>query len=1691
VFKLTSLILVVSGLIGLSLGAGKNVVGAAQDHATGASVAYDMPILHAPPKAPVIPKNTRGYPAPPITIHLLPPIRRSFYAGLSRLPLWQSKLRATPPVLHVPEPSTLHSVATNFSGVGSTVQRLGSRTVGTLATKPLARMGPLVVDTSHIWAKYFDNIGYGPPNGYKYTGGTNPGGYTTIYAGYNPSDPPVTIKIFVNGKQVSWQCGWANGLIEAGITLPEGASVVTVEMTDANNNTYDSNQVWAYFDPGDGSNLPQPADQNACCIQSGDPASDSNGADTTVPGSSPVNIVTGELWDEHRDIQLEGPFGLEFDRWYHSGQAYDGFMTADLGPGWRHNYDAAINVSNIANGQATFYDETGDTVYFGGLAPGTTIYEQMAGYTLVMNSDSTFKLTTWHGKAYTFDSSGRLTSISDRNGNVQTVVRNTSNPNEINYVSDALGRRLTFSYDSSARIIGVTSTPGGASVTFSYTAATNCIAGDLCKVTEADNSVWSYQYSDVYDGYTGQNFHLLSEVLDPLNHVVEQQTYGLATDGRFWAATQQTDSGQNSLTFNYTGHNNTVTDGNSRTTTYQVDQYNNLVDSVQGPLCKCAGAQSMNPGYGGFQFNFMYGPVAEPFMRRTDYCVGTSGCSRETQYTYGNDAFLAPADGTTPYVETAYREATVRHDILASTGPPYPTDRYTYPTYFQPNGPAGVGNPLQDLVQTVTQDSVDTSGKYVVTTNVYNAGGLLTSQSVQGYVGGVQQTITTQSSWDSRGRLLTTTGPRTDVTQKTTYLYYPDNGSDLATDGQLQTVTDAVGNVTTYGTGATGSYNIYGEALSITDPNNVKTTITYDALGRKLTAKLNGTIGGISNPTTTWTYDLAGNTTKKAMPLGNAIAYGYDTNNRVLTTTTLDKSALQHDQTVFVYDNMGQKTSKTYKACNTPATTCAAWTTKASDSYKYDSFGRLSEVDHPDGTKIVKGYDPVGELTSIQDEDHSSANITYSYDLAGRLLSETDVLSTAPGGHVTTSYTYDELNHRVSTTDPNTNITTVSYDDFGRKHNEVSPVSGTTSYAYNPAADLTSMTDADGNQRTYTYDVLDRMLTEVATFGSQHENISFTYDTGTYGKGHLASMTDPSGSTTYTYEQRGLVTQEAVTIQSNAYTINHGYDGNGNENSTTYPDAKIITHTFDWADRPITTKQGSTTFVSAVSYEPFGPAIKLTFGNGTSQTFSYDQRYRVTEDKYVKSATLADYKYMEDSVGNITQIHDALNAGYNRDLGYDDINRLITANSGASLWGGSSGYTYDSMGNMKTATLGSVKVDTFAYSGTLPKLTSVTENGTPRSVVYDSDGNETQVGTAMYTYSARSLLATGDGNTYTYDGRGVRDITATSGGVRYSFYDAGKRLLSESAVTSSGKPAIAYDYIWLGGRPVGEIGTSATQWTFADHLGTAQIQASSTGVITYQAEYEPFGRVFSLRSGDLHQPLRLPGQVAEQFDTGINGSTEKSYNVNRWYRGPWGRYTQGDPEGLAAGTNLYAYASANPILDQDPSGLNALIAFDPTGAGGIGNSSGFGHVFIIIYNPTTLTAQSFSYNATPQSLFGAGLVKEQDYTSVHDVPPNLLYYEVDTSADQDQAMIAAANSWADQAAIGSIGQVGPVNVLGNPFGTQYALIGHSCVNFTQTVLAAGGQTDYAQLISIWPSMSVFNFNSAGLTATDPHDIQPK
>jgi YD repeat-containing protein len=165
-------------------------------------------------------------------------------------------------------------------------------------------------------------------------------------------------------------------------------------------------------------------------------------------------VTTGKLWYQNHDIQLSGPQGLRFSRWYDNQSSY----SRDLGYGWRHNYNAHLDLST--GGRIIFVDEEGRKVFFNGLGAGSSVHDEITGADLALdNPATTYTLTLWKNARMRFDLGGNLTSVTDRIGNTQTVGRDAGNANRITSVTDTLGRSIAFGYDSQNRITSITSNP--------------------------------------------------------------------------------------------------------------------------------------------------------------------------------------------------------------------------------------------------------------------------------------------------------------------------------------------------------------------------------------------------------------------------------------------------------------------------------------------------------------------------------------------------------------------------------------------------------------------------------------------------------------------------------------------------------------------------------------------------------------------------------------------------------------------------------------------------------------------------------------------------------------------------------------------------------------------------------------------------------------------------------------------------------------------------------------------------------------------------------------------------------------------------------------------------------------------------------------------------------------------------------
>jgi RHS repeat-associated protein len=1299
---------------------------------------------------------------------------------------------------------------------------------------------------------------------------------------------------------------------------------------------------------------------NTSVTSTNDPSNNPPSSQWHSNGSAgdPVDVVSGALWYQQDDFTLAGPDPLSFFHQYKSTLAQGAVSggpaqrpPTDLGVGWRHTYDSYLDLSQQSSGFVALNQNDGGQVYFQTPAAGSsaTSYDPNTGDELTTNTDGTFTLVTWSNQKMQFDANGFLSSLTDRIGNVQTIARNSDHT--ISSITGLLGRALSFSYDSSHRITGIASTPSGINVSFTYDTGTNCYTGQLCTAQESDGKTWTYEY---YDPSSNNGFSLLKYVIDPLGHTKQYNQYSQINlgsgDNHYRVTNQERDSGHEARVFSYTYGTTSISDslGASHTTNYTWDPLLQQVLSVTGPLCNCNGNR----------MQYKYDVVG----RKVNIIEGTGAGVVTQHFTYGRDIIFTSPDGRTSYPTGIFPGPTK----IDSNGLTTTSGTATSTTSF---GYYALGDPRQDLPQTITEPSVDTPGNLVTTTNTFSTAGLLTGVSRQGYVNGTSTTYNISTAYDATGRITSTTGPRTDVTQTTTYGYYSDTDTDLARRGQLETITDPASHTTNFATAPSpyNSYTIYGAPKSSTDQNGVVTDFTYDARGKTLTSTLKGVVGDTADLTTTYTYDANGRVTSIVKPLGNGQTNVYDSNNNLTNTILTDSSGNQYDQIVGTFDTMDRLTAHTNQSCTTPAASCLAWSTQYSDAIGYTNLDQQQNVTYPTGGATSYTYDGAGNLSS-QTIGDSAYSVTDKYvsDLQHQNIDHT------LGASTLSSASDLQYNHAL-TAPSNASATTYQHDDFGRIEMRVSPFSGTTTFTYDPAGNLTSTTDGNGATTATTYDVLNRPLVATSTrTGLTTETVTNTYDdatSGHFGIGKIASMTDPSGSTTYTYERRGKIASTVQVANSTSYTTGYTYDGNGNRSTITLPSTRVLTYTYDYADRPKSVVSGTTTYVSSATYKPFGPLTQLVFGNGTTQTKSFNQRYLLTENKLVHGGTsLSDVSFAENATGFITGATDNLNSAYNQNFQYGGraTNMLTGATTGSGLWG-TANYADTYNQNLSSINFPSDNYGlTYDRTGLLTSLYN-NDTGTSQAVTYDAAGNELTVGTSNYTYSTRNHLSSGDGVSYTYDGMGRRVSATATAGTRTSLYDPEMHLQSESALSSG---SVAYDYIWFAGIPVAQEDVGGnTHWTVTDYRNTPFMQTTSTGSVYWQVDYSPFGAVYAIRTSDVHQPIRMPGQEAEEFTTGnANGLTPRFYNGFRWYRPSLGRYTQVDPIDYSSDLfNLYGFANNNPINYYDSLGLDYASAF--AGYGAIAGAS------VAAGSSVVVTAETGGINiiATPAEIAGGAV----------------------------------------------------------------------------------------------------------------------
>jgi RHS repeat-associated protein len=824
---------------------------------------------------------------------------------------------------------------------------------------------------------------------------------------------------------------------------------------------------------------------------------------------------------------------------------------------------------------------------------------------------------------------------------------------------------------------------------------------------------------------------------------------------------------------------------------------------------------------------------------------------------------------------------------------------------------------------------------------------------------------TTSYTYDSSGDMLTRSVYDGTTTRTWTYTYNSSgqpltikdplsNTTTLAytTSGYVSTITNPLSQTTSF-----TSYDGNGRLLSMTDPNSVTTSYTWNKEGKALT-KTTG-----SNEIT-WTEDQGvGKPSKVEFADSSYFTYTYDSAHRLTQVTDAAGNYISYG-----YDPASNLTSvKVYNS--TP-------TLEKSHTYTYDSSERLlTDSGAAAGETTTYGHDAQGNLAYVTDP--LSHTTTYAYDALNRVTTTTDANSHA------TVLSYNTNNDVLTVKDPLGNTTTYAYDGFHDVTSLKSPDTGTTTNTYDKDGNLLTSKDALGNTTTYTYDGLNRALSATYSGGT---SISYGYDAGSYGIGHLTHATDLAGTTTYTYDEYGHTLSKKQTTGSVALTVTYDYY-EGRLYYVTYPSGKTVYYYYDGEGRV----DGISTGIDAnnVTYFPFGMASGWSEDNGTTYARGFDSDGRLTSITLDSTTTNVQSLGYNDASLLTTVTETGLS---NKTYAYDALNRTTTFTNGSAT----TVYAYDNNGNRTSYTTSAGTV-TYHYTSGTNQLSSLTGT-TTATYTTDSDGHITGDGTNTWTYGTNGRLksATVGGVTTSYginflgqritkSGTGV-----PNGGTNEYMYDEAGHLIGEYGSTGS----IVNETVWLPNTPVamlsensffGERGVAtpvavltttggATEYSVsAGWENEPHIIANSSKSYAWTWDRQDFGNNSPNQNpsglGTFTYNPRFPGQYYDS-ETGIN------QNWNRDYNPVLSRYIESDPMGLWGGSwSTYGYAGDNPLSYIDRLGLSqwtVIIGFGPGGIITWGYNSGQFNVGAFLGAGGGATPISVTYDPNDSGLHPTG-----------------------------------------------------------------------------------------------------------------------
>jgi RHS repeat-associated protein len=873
-------------------------------------------------------------------------------------------------------------------------------------------------------------------------------------------------------------------------------------------------------------------------------------------------------------------------------------------------------------------------------------------------------------------------------------------------------------------------------------------------------------------------------------------------------------------------------------------------------------------------------------------------------------------------------------------------------------------------------------------------------------------------------------------------------------------------------TSSTTLDGLRGLTLTATDANGVKTTSTYDALGRRTAVWLASRDPATTSANYLYTYQLRNDaetavTTKKMNESGgyltSTLIYDALLRTRQTQTDTPQSGRLVTDT---FYDSRGwvsAQNNRWWDPATTPSTTLASAAdlhaqVPNADVFAYDGLGRQIRDDSQKNGVTLPGWSTItvynGDRTTTL-RPTGGISDTVVVDVLGRTIRR-DQYTTAPtlntpsdqftgvwfttGGNVSsTSYGYDARGNQNTVTDAANTTWTTAFDLLGRGTARTSPDAGTSTYGYDPDGNLLQSTDARGKTVSYTYDALDRRTGHytgpVSTQSASNLLASWVYDNSDnavsgmkYPIGHVTSDTSYYNGAAYKLQEKnfdvfGNSLGQTITIPTGegllggSYTFQHTYTTNtGLALRDMYQAAgglpsETVIHGYDAQTDLPEGLTGLSGYAYTTLYDAYGRVAQETIGSTSAGQAD------ITNTWDAHTSRLSDQVITRGTSGtNIDQQH------YDRDPA-GNITRQTSTRASASTPTETQCYSYDHLAHLTaawtatdacaitpTATNHSMVGDSLGASSAYWTTWSINPAGQRAQQVQHavSGGSDT---TTTYMYNGNSA-----GQPHTLTGTSSTGGTTTS--TSYG-YDAAGNMTARAG--AQGNQTLTWDDA---GR-LGSIttpGAGTTTYKYGAN-GNLLVQADPTSTILYLPNQQltlKNSAVTGVRYYDLPgsgRVVRTGTGTNYSFEITDGNNTPVLYLDRTAQTATWRQHT---PYGADRGTTT-AWPDNRGFLNQP---TNATTGLDEVGARNYDPVIGIFISIDSVFNaddPQQLNGYSYANNS-PVTLSDPTGLSATSYNP-NDCPTSECYQAESQARDniqariqaQQQAAVDAANACPNQA----------------------------------------------------------------------------